>query len=84
MSQLLLICKKNFLLTSKVLLSASCLHPKNRIVEGSIRSIEYLAKVFPRVNKEEQLSRLKDDWLMYQVEPDNGIGNGDGRVDHYW
>ena len=55
-----------------------------RIVEGSIRSIEYLPKVFPRVIKEEQLSQLKDEWLMYQVEPDNEIGNGDGRVDHYW
>ena len=70
--------QKKLPLTSKVLLSVSCLRPKNRIVEGSMRSIEYLAKVFPHVIKEEQLSQLKDEWLMCQVEPDNEIGNGDG------
>ena len=65
-----------------ILAAATCLHPDNRNHSKSIDQISFLATTFRHVIAENQVSRVKDEWKMYQAEID--IDNTKCRIDHYW
>ena len=69
--------QKKLPLQDKLLISAACLHPVNRKKHSSDRNIEYLASLFPHVVKEEEISKVRDEWMMYESDDHN-------RVDHWW
>ena len=58
--------QKKLPLQDKLLISAACLHPVNWKKYSSGQNIEYLASLFPHVVKEEEISKVYDEWMMYE------------------
>ena len=65
-----------------LLAAASCLHPNKKKDKIGIKQLEYLAKKFGHVIAEKDVSRLKDEWKLYQA--DENIELMKCRIDHYW
>ena len=60
--------QKKLPLQDNLLISAACLHPVNQKKHSSGRNIEYLASLFPCVVKEEEISKVHDEWMMYESD----------------
>ena len=67
-----------------VLAAATCLHPHNRKNKVTLKQIELLAKKFTHVIQETEVSKVKDEWKLYQAEDDAKIDVSKCRIDHYW
>ena len=76
--------QKKLPLKDKFLISAACLHPVNRKKHSSGRNIDYLASLFPHVVKEEEISKISDEWIMYESDDKVGKIGDHNRVDHWW
>ena len=77
--------QKKLPLDNMILVAASSLHPDSRKMPKTVKQVEYLAKTFPHVIEEVNISQLKDEWKLYQVEDDsNVVVVAKERVDHYW
>ena len=58
--------QKKLPLQDKCFTSAGCLHPVNQKKHSSGQNIGYLASLFPHVVKEEEISKVRYDWIMYE------------------
>ena len=76
--------QKKLPIADNLLISAACLHPDNRKTEHSVRNIKCLAKHFPHVVTENEISIVTDKWKLYQLESEENLTHQDGRIDHYW
>ena len=76
--------QKKLPLQDKLLISAACLHPANRKKHSSGRNIEYLAGLFPHVVKEEEISKVHDEWMIYESDDKVEEIGEHNRVDHWW
>ena len=76
--------QKKLPLGENLLICAGCLHPDSRKKDYTSKHIEYLAKQFPHVVKESEISIITDEWKLYQVENEKNLTGQDGRIDHYW
>ena len=50
----------------------------------SCRHIEYLAGLFPHVITENEVSNVRDEWVLYQSDDKVDILEEQSRADHYW
>ena len=66
------------------LISATCLHPVNQKKHSSGQNIEYLASLFPCVVKEEEISKVRDEWMMYESDDKVEEIGEHNHVDHWW
>ena len=71
-------------LQDKLLISAGCLHPANRKKHLSGQNIEYLARLFPHVVKEKEISKVCDEWMMHRSDDKVEEIGEKNRVDHWW
>ena len=71
-------------LQDKLLISAACLHTVNRKKHSSGWNIECLASLFPHVVKEEEISKVCDEWMMYESDDKVEEIGEHNRVDHWW
>ena len=71
-------------LQDKLLISAACLHPVNRKKHSSGWNIEHLASLFPHVVKEEEISKVRDEWMIYGSDDKVEEIGEHNRVDHWW
>ena len=76
--------QKKLPLQDKLLISAACLHPVNQKKHSSGRNIEYLASLFPHVVKEEEISKVLDEWMMYESDDKVEEIGEHNRIDHWW
>ena len=76
--------QKKLPIADNLLISAACLNPDNRKTKHSVRSIKCLAKHFPHVVTENEISIVTDEWKLYQLESEENLTHQDGRIDHYW
>ena len=80
---------KSLPLKSNVLKDAACLGPLTRKKEWTVQSIGRLALRIPHIIQEREVSLVKDEWKLYQLEeiPVEWHNNENGnfkRVDSYW
>ena len=68
----------------KLLISAACLHPVNRKKHLSGQNIENLARLFPHVVKEKEISQVCDEWMMHGSDDKVKEIGEKNRVDHWW
>ena len=52
-------------------------------MHSSGRNIDYLASLFPPVVKEEEISQVRDDWMMYESDDKVEEIGEHNRVDHW-
>ena len=76
--------QKKLPLQEKLLISATCLHPVNQKKHSSGRNIEYLASLFPHAVKEEEISKVHDEWIMYESDDKVEEIGEHNHVDHWW
>ena len=43
-----------------------------------------MARLFPHVVKEEEITKARDEWMMYESDDKVEEIGGHNRVDHYW
>ena len=67
-----------------VLAAATCLRPENRKKNITVKQIELLAKKFSHIIQETEVSKVKDEWKLHQVEDDAKIDVSKCRIDQYW
>ena len=53
-------------------------------MHSSGRNIEYLASLFPHVVKEEEISKVRDEWMMYERDDKVEEIREHNRFDHWW
>ena len=53
-------------------------------MDSSGRNIEYLASLFPHVVKEEEISKVRDEWMMYERDDKVEEIREHNRFDHWW
>ena len=76
--------QKKLPLQEKLLISATCLHPVNQKKHSSGQNIEYLASLFPHAVKEEEISKVHDEWMMYESDDKVEEIGENNRVYHWW
>ena len=47
-------------------------------------TLKYLASLFPHVVKEEEISKVRDEWMMYESDDKVEEIGENNRVDHWW
>ena len=76
--------QKKLPLQDKLLISAVCLHPVNWKKHSSGWNIEYLASLFLHVVKEEEISKVCDESMMYESDDKVEEIGEHNCVDHCW
>ena len=76
--------QKKLSLGDKLLKSAGFLHLDNKKNEYPVKNIKYLAKCFPYIVQESEVSIVNDELKPYQAESEKNLTGQDERIDHYW
>ena len=82
--------QNNLPLNNKMIQDLTCLSPHHRSSHFSVEAIGRLASLIPHIVSEREVSIVKDQWRLYQLEEinDNWISNSETgkprRVDFYW
>ena len=77
--------QKKLPLQDKLLISAPCLPLSSKSKKAfSGRNIEYLAGLFPHTVKEEKISKVRDEWMMYESDDKVEDIGEHNRLDHCW
>ena len=76
--------QKVFPLTDRVLIASTALNSNNRKARWTLKCMQVLAKSFPHVIPEEEVSLVQDEWKAYQADDDIVERERGMRIDHWW